>query len=210
MVTKEEKDWNFNISESEDVITESLPPPAVTTLISSSKEKPIKSTSWVCIIMLFLSLIGLHLVHQHIQVIQEASDMRKVVDTLDIRDNRIAKAEVEKLIDKLKVPELINQYQVRRINQSIYHQSALRYQSNHRRFPAVVVKPKQSGNGPYIVTKSFHLYRHVNDLIVLVPVDEHFAQPQPEVQGVQGDGDRLEQVPGQDMVDRTKEKFAEN
>ena len=73
-----------------------------------------------------------------------------------------------------------------------------------------MVKPKQSGNGPYIVIKSFHLYRHVNDLIMLVPVDEHFAQPQRKVQGVQGDGDRLEQVPGQDMVDRTEEKFAEN
>ena len=125
--------------------------------------------------------------------------MRKVVDTLDIRDNRIAKAEVEKLIDKLKVPELINQYQVRRINQSIYHQSTLRYQSNHRRFPAVVVKPKQSGNGPYIVTKSIHLYHNVNDLIGLMPVDEHIVQPQHEVQSVQGDGDRLQQVLGQDM-----------
>ena len=135
--------------------------------------------------------------------------MRKVVDTIDIIDNRIAEAEVEKLIDKLKVPELINQYQVRRINQSIYHQSAPGHQSNHRRFPAVVVKPKQSGNGPYIETKSIHLYRHVNNLIVLVPVNEHIAQPQPEV-GVQGDGDRLEQVPGQDVVDRTEGKFAEN
>ena len=137
--------------------------------------------------------------------------MRKVVDTIDIIDNRIAEAEVEKLIDKLKVPELINQYQVRRINQSIYHQSAPGHQPNHRRFPAVVAKPKQSENGLCIVIKSMHFYRHVNNLIVVVPVDEHIAQPQPEVQGVQGDGGRLEQVPGQDnMVDRTEEKFVEN
>ena len=210
MVTKEEKDWNINTRENEDVIAESLPPPAVTTVISSSKEKSIKSTSWVCINMLFLSLLGLHLVHQHIQVIQEVSDMqevmRKVVNTLDIRDNRIVQVVVEKLIDKLKVPELINQYQVGRINQSTYHQST----SRNRRFPAVVVKPNQSGNGPRIVTKPNALDRHVNKLIVLVPVDEHIVQPQPEVQGIQGDADQLEQVFGHDMLGRTEEKFAKS
>ena len=67
----------------------------------------------------------------------------------------------------------------------------------------VVVKPKQSGSGPYIVTKPIHLNRHVNNLIVLVPVDERNVQPQPKVQGVPGDGVQLDQDVGLDMVDRT-------
>ena len=62
----------------------------------------------------------------------------------------------------------------------------------------VMVKPKQSGSGPYIGTKPIYLNRHVNNLIVLVPVGERDVQPQP-----QGDGGRRDQVVGQDEVDRT-------
>ena len=61
MITKEEKDLNINTSENEDVIAESLPPSTV----SRSKAKSVRSTLWVCITMIFLSLIGLYLVHQY-------------------------------------------------------------------------------------------------------------------------------------------------
>ena len=61
----------------------------------------------------------------------------------------------------------------------------------------VMVKPKQSGSGPYIGTKPIYLNRHVNNLIVLVPVGERDVQPQP-----QGDGSRRDQVVGHDEVDR--------
>ena len=58
---------------------------------------------WVCIIMLSFSLIGLDLVQHHIQVIPKAgaSDMqkvmRKVMNTLDVMNNRIVQVEVESL-----------------------------------------------------------------------------------------------------------------
>ena len=98
MITKEEKDWNINTSENEDVIAESLPPSTV----SRSKEKSVRPTLWVCITMLFLSLIGLYLVHQYIQAIHEVSDlqtkvMRKAVNTPNIINNRIDQIEVENL-----------------------------------------------------------------------------------------------------------------
>ena len=40
----------------------------------------------------------------------------------------------------------------------------------------VMIKPKQSGTGPYISTKPIYLSRHVNNLIVLVPADEREDQ----------------------------------
>ena len=40
----------------------------------------------------------------------------------------------------------------------------------------VMVKPKQGGAGPCVATKTIYLNRHVNNLIVLVPVDEQDDQ----------------------------------
>ena len=79
---------------------------------------------------------------------------------------------------------------------------AMKDEKNKVRNVQVLVKPKQSGSGPYIATKPIYLNRHVNNLILLVPVDERDAHPQSEVQGVHGDGQH-EQAVGQDMVDRT-------
>ena len=36
----------------------------------------------------------------------------------------------------------------------------------------IVVKPKQSGSGPYITTSPIFLNRHVSNIIVLVPANE--------------------------------------
>ena len=36
----------------------------------------------------------------------------------------------------------------------------------------IVVKPKQSGTGPYIATTPIFLNRHVSNIIVLVPANE--------------------------------------
>ena len=69
------------------------PPP------SCSKDESLSSMIWAYISLLFLSLIGLFLVHQHIQVVREATNLRevvrKVVNTLDIMDDRIAEVEAD-------------------------------------------------------------------------------------------------------------------
>ena len=49
---------------------------------------------------------------------------------------------------------------------------ALPDDSNKVRNVEVMVKPKQSGSGPYISTRPIFLNRHVNNLIVLEPADE--------------------------------------
>ena len=44
----------------------------------------------------------------------------------------------------------------------------------------IVVKPRQSGAGPYIATSPIFLNRHVSNIIVLVPANErelHESQP---------------------------------
>ena len=80
---------------------------------------------------------------------------------------------------------------------------AMRDERDKVRNVQVTVKPKQSGSGPYIVTKPIYLNRHVNNLILLVPVSERDPQPQPQAQGDQGDGGQLDQQVGQDVVDRS-------
>ena len=40
----------------------------------------------------------------------------------------------------------------------------------------IMVKPKQSGTGPYVSTKPIYVRRHVNNLIVIVPADEREDQ----------------------------------
>ena len=57
----------------------------------------------------------------------------------------------------------------------------------------VMVKPKQGGTGPYVSTKPIYLNRHVNNLIVLVPVDEQDDQLG-ELQGPQQPIDDVQQV----------------
>ena len=59
----------------------------------------------------------------------------------------------------------------------------------------VMVKPKQSGSGPYISTRPILLTRHVNNLIVLEPADEQakvlgelHLGPQQGVAAVQQEG----------------------
>ena len=78
---------------------ESILPTSFATPPPSSKDKSLSSMIWAYISLLFLSLIGLFLVHQHIQVVREATNLRevvrKVVNTLDIMDDRIAEVEAD-------------------------------------------------------------------------------------------------------------------
>ena len=54
-----------------------------------------------------------------------------------------------------------------------------------------VVKPKQSGSGPYITTNSIFLNRHVSNIIVLVPANERELHEPQQVQ-VGRDGDDVQ------------------
>ena len=54
-----------------------------------------------------------------------------------------------------------------------------------------VVKPKQSGSGPYITTNPIFLNRHVSNIIVLVPANERELHEPQQVQ-VGRDGDDVQ------------------
>ena len=61
----------------------------------------------------------------------------------------------------------------------------------------VMVKPKQSGVGPYVAAKPIRMIRHVCNLIVVVPVeDERDLRSHPRVQSVPGNGVQLDHVVG--------------
>ena len=62
----------------------------------------------------------------------------------------------------------------------------------------VMVKPKQSGSGPYITTKPIFINRHVSNIIVLVPANER------ELHGHVPDEVVEDQV---HVVDRLKKSF---
>ena len=43
---------------------------------------------------------------------------------------------------------------------------------------AVIVKPRQGGSKDYVATKPISLNRHVNNLVVLVPIEDQEVQEQ--------------------------------
>ena len=62
----------------------------------------------------------------------------------------------------------------------------------------VMVKPKQSGVGPYVAAKPIKMVRHVCNLIVVVPVEDgRDLHSHPQVQNVLGNGVHLDHVVGQ-------------
>ena len=67
---------------------------------------------------------------------------------------------------------------------------AMKDGSNKVRNVQIVVKPKQSGSGPYITTKPIFINRHVSNIIVLVPANERELHEPQQVQ-VRREGDHV-------------------
>ena len=73
----------------------------------------------------------------------------------------------------------------------------------------IVVKPKQSGSGPYITTKPIFINRHVSNIIVLVPANERELHESQQVH-VGCDGGHVQDEVVEDqvhVVDRLKKSF---
>ena len=68
---------------------------------------------------------------------------------------------------------------------------AMKDGSNKVRNVQIVVKPKQSGSGPYITTKPIFINRHVSNIIVLVPANERELHEPQQVQ-VRREGDHVQ------------------
>ena len=221
MVTKEEKDLNNNTSENEDVVAESLPPPTV----SGSKEKSVRSGLWVYITLLLFFLMGLYHVQHHIQVIPEAGAldmqevMRKVVNTLDIMNNRIAQVEVENSTTKRLIG--IKYYENSSINflsskcllpENSEHMMWLNLKQGDICFLKAVKLLRGECEAIKAIKNEKENVRNVKGLANLGRVildfailqgDECDLLPQPQVEDVQGGGVYQDgQVEGQDEVDR--------